>query len=182
MNKAKFYTKQKNIILLATFCCFLWGSAYPSIKTGYSLFSVNENDIPSKLIFAGYRFALAGILVLALKLISKGKIFCLSKKQFSQVTILGLALTTLQYTFFYIGLSNTTGIRGSIINGTGAFVSIILAHFIYKNDKLSFNKIIGCVIGFLGIVIVNLNGQSLGGKSFSISGISSIKSSCVPFI
>lgn len=170
LNKTKFYTKRKNIILLAIFCCFLWGSAYPSIKTGYLLFNINEHNTPSKLIFAGFRFALAGIIVLALKLISKKKIFCLSKEQFFQVTILGLTLTTLQYIFFYIGLSNTTGIRGSIINGTGAFVSIIFAHFIYKNDKLSFNKIIGCVIGFLGIVIVNLNGQSLGGKSFSLGG------------
>ena len=49
-------------------------------------------------------------------------------------------------------------------------MSIILAHFIYKNDKLNFNKIIGCIIGFLGVVIVNLNGQSLGGTSFTFKG------------
>ena len=168
MDKTKFYTNRKNIVILATLCCILWGSAYPSIKIGYSLFNIN--DIGSKLVFAGYRFTLAGILVLLLESITKKNIFNFSKKQFGQVTLLGLTQTALQYIFFYVGMSYTTGVRGSIINGTGTFVSIILAHFIYKNDKLNFNKIIGCIIGFLGVVIVNLNGQSLGGSSFTFKG------------
>ena len=168
MDKTKFYTNRRNIALLATLCCILWGSAYPSIKIGYSLFNIN--DIGSKLVFAGYRFALAGILVLLLESIIKKKRFNFSKKQFAQITFLGLSQTALQYIFFYIGLSYTTGVRGSIINGTGTFVSIILAHFIYKNDKLNFNKIMGCIIGFLGVVIVNLNGQSLEGNAFTFKG------------
>ena len=168
MDKTKFYTNRKNIVLLATLCCILWGSAYPSIKIGYSLFNID--NIGSKLVFAGYRFALAGILVLLFEAITTKNIFNFSKRQFGQITILGLTQTALQYIFFYIGLSYTTGVRGSIINGTGTFVSIILAHFIYKNDKLNFNKIIGCIIGFLGVVIVNFNGQSLEGSSFTFIG------------
>lgn len=168
MDKTKFYTNRKNIVLLATLCCILWGSAYPSIKIGYSLFNVN--NLGSKLVFAGYRFALAGILVLLLEAISNKNIFNFSKKQFGQITLLGLTQTALQYIFFYIGLSYTTGVRGSIINGTGTFASIILAHFIYKNDNLNFNKIVGCIVGFLGVVVVNLNGQSLVGNSFTFKG------------
>jgi drug/metabolite transporter (DMT)-like permease len=168
MDKTKFYTNRKNIVILATLCCILWGSAYPSIKIGYSLFNIN--DLGSKLVFAGYRFALAGILVLVFESITTKNRLNLSKKQFRQVTLLGLTQTALQYIFFYIGLSNTTGVRGSIINGTGTFVSIILAHFIYKNDKLNFNKIIGCIIGFLGVVIVNFNRQSLERSSFNFMG------------
>jgi len=168
MNKIKFYTNRRNIVLLATLCCILWGSAYPSIKIGYSLFNIN--DLGSKLVFAGYRFTIAGILVLLLEASTKKNIFNFSKKQFGQITLLGLTQTALQYIFFYVGMSYTTGVRGAIINGTGTFVSIILAHFIYKNDKLSFNKIIGCIIGFLGVVIVNLSGQSLGGTSFAFKG------------
>jgi len=168
MDKNKFYTDRKNIVLLATLSCILWGSAYPSIKIGYSLFNIN--DVGSKLVFAGYRFALAGILVLLLESIATKNIFNFSARQFGQITLLGSTQTALQYIFFYIGISNTTGVRGSIINGTGTFVSIILAHFIYKNDKLNFSKIMGCIIGFLGVVVVNLNGQSLEGNSFTFKG------------
>lgn len=168
MDKTKFYTNRKNIVLLAALSCLLWGSAYPSIKLGYSLFNIN--DIGSKLVFAGYRFTLAGIIILAFEAAIKKNSFNFTKRQFGQVTLLGLSQTTLQYIFFYVGLSYTTGVRGSIINGTGTFVSIILAHFIYKNDKLNFNKVIGCIVGFLGVVIVNLNGTSLGGSSVTFIG------------
>ncbi len=168
MDKTKFYTNRKNIVLLAALSCFLWGSAYPAIKVGYLLFNIN--DIGSKLLFAGYRFTLAGIIILAFEIATKKNSFNFTKKQFGQVALLGLAQTTLQYIFFYVGLSYTTGVRGSIINGTGTFVSIIFAHFIYKNDKLNFNKIIGCIVGFLGVVIVNLNGESLGGNPVAFRG------------
>ncbi|WP_270501661.1 DMT family transporter [Clostridium butyricum] len=170
MNREKFYTNRRNIVLLATLCCFLWGSAYPAIKGGYELFNISGGDIPSKLIFAGYRFALAGIIVLWVQIISKKNIFVLNKKEIVQVTLLGIFQTTLQYIFFYIGLAYTTGIRSSIINGTGAFFSILLAHFIYKNDRLNVNKIVGCIVGFIGVIIVNLNGQDFFVSSFSIQG------------
>lgn len=170
MNREKFYTNRRNIVLLAALCCFLWGSAYPAIKGGYELFNISGEDIPSKLIFAGYRFALAGIIVLLVQITSKKNIFVLNKKEIVQVTLLGIFQTTLQYIFFYIGLAYTTGIRSSIINGTGAFFSILLAHFIYKNDRLNVNKIVGCIVGFIGVIIVNLNGQDFFASSFSIQG------------
>lgn len=170
MDREKFYTNRKNIILIATLCCVLWGSAYPAIKVGYELFNIPTDDIASKLIFAGYRFFIAGIFVLIVQVFGKKNIFALSKRQVVQVTLLGIGQTTLQYMFFYIGLSYTTGVRGSIINGTGTFFSIILAHFIYKNDKINFNKILGCIIGFTGIIVVNLNGESILNNSVSFYG------------
>ncbi|MBK1810412.1 DMT family transporter [Clostridium sp. YIM B02505] len=176
-----FYTNRKNIILLATLCCVLWGSAYPSIKIGYILFHVGANDIGSKLTFAGYRFTMAGVFVLLLSVLTKKKIFNFNRKQFGQVISLGFLQTALQYIFFYIGMSYTTGVRGSIINGTGTFISILLAHFIYKNDRLNFNKVVGCIVGFSGVIIVNLNGQSSGGTSFSFKGEGFILISTVIF-
>ena len=170
MNKERIYTDRINIIILATICCILWGSAFPAVKVGYSLFNISINDIATKLIFAGLRFALAGLIVLLVQVISKKDILSFSKSECIQVTLLGVMQTTVQYIFFYVGMSYTTGVRGSIINGTGTFFSIILAHFIYKNDRLSLNKIIGCIIGFLGVIIVNLNGESLVQNSFSFKG------------
>lgn len=164
----EFYKRKRNIIILAIICCILWGSAYPAIKIGYELFNIN--DVGSKLIFAGIRFSLAGLVVLIYNLIMTKKIM-FNKKDMMSISILGIMQTTLQYFFFYIGMSNTTGSKGSIINGMSAFFSIILSHFIYKNDKLNKNKIYGCLIGFIGIVIVNIDNsiENLFG-SFSIFG------------
>ncbi len=173
MDKEKFYTNKINIIFIAIICTFLWGSAFPAVKVGYELFNITSSDVGGKLIFAGYRFFLAGIFVLILQLIMKQNIFKLSMKDLREITILGVGQTTLQYIFFYLGMTYTTGVKGSIMNGTGTFFSIILAHIVYKNDKLNSNKILGCIIGFLGVVLVNLTGGTSalsGGFSFKGEG------------
>jgi len=59
---------------LASLCALLWGSAYPAIKSGYKLFAIATDDLTSKFIFAGLRFFLAGLMVLAVSVMMK-KIF-----------------------------------------------------------------------------------------------------------
>ena len=170
MDTKSIYTNRRNIVLLATLCCFLWGSAYPCIKIGYELFNIPTNDITSKFVFAGIRFFLAGLIVLAISLVLKKNIFSFNKKEILEMTFLGLGQTSLQYIFFYVGMTFTTGITGYIITGSGTFFSIILAHFIYKNDKINKNKVVGCVVGFAGVVLANLNNGSLLKSSFSFKG------------
>ncbi|MEZ2584330.1 DMT family transporter [Kluyvera intermedia] len=165
---------RKNVVYLsAAFCCLLWGSAYPAIKSGYEIFQIAADDIPTKIVFAGYRFLFAGLLLLLLALAQRKPIARLSPRQFGQLTLLGLTQTSLQYIFFYIGLAFTTGVKGSIMNATGTFFSVLLAHFIYQNDKLSYNKTLGCILGFAGVMVVNFNSGLLD-FSFSLLGDGSV--------
>lgn len=157
------------VMLIAGLCCLLWGSAYPSIKLGYIAFNISPEDIASKYVFAGYRFSLAGLLLLALYRFAFKRKFKLSGRQWASLSVLGILQTGLQYMFFYVGVANTTGVKGSIMNATTTFFSVVLAHFIYKNDKLSRNKIVGCVLGFIGVIIVNFHTDLLT-FSFALTG------------
>src|SRR3546814_7548701 len=47
-----------------------------------------------------------------------------------------------------------------------SFFSVLLAHFIYKNDRLSHNRILGCLVGFVGVMAVNLG---VGGLDFQFT-------------
>jgi len=149
------FTNKKFAWMGAAFCCLLWGSAYPAIKNGYEIFQIATDDLPGKIVFAGYRFVIAGLLLLAFAFLQGKPIARLSRHQYSQLAVLGVTQTALQYIFFYIGLAYTTGVKGSIMNATGTFFSVLLAHFIYQNDKLSINKVVGCVLGFAGVMVVN---------------------------
>ena len=157
MNPHPYFSKRKVVFLLASFCCLLWGSAYPAVKNGYLLFAIAADDIPSKMVFAGYRFVFAGLLLLLVALITRRELFNLNWKKLRQISVLGLTQTSIQYVFFYVGLAYTTGVKGSIMNATGTFFSVLLAHFIYHNDRLSVNKVVGCLIGFAGVMVVNFN-------------------------
>ncbi len=169
MNAAQFFSNRRIVFLSASFCCLLWGSAYPAIKNGYLLFAIAPDDIPAKLLFAGYRFLFAGLLLLVMALATRRDILTPLRNDPGALTVLGLAQTCLQYIFFYIGLANTTGVKGSIMNATGVFFSVLLAHFIYQNDRLSRNKILGCLIGFAGVLVVNF-GRDLLDFDFSLLG------------
>ena len=156
MNSALFFTRRTVVFGVASLCCLLWGSAYPAIKNGYALFNIAADDIPSKLVFAGYRFLFAGLVLLVIAAIGR-KTLRLDLRTMGQVSLLGLSQTSLQYVFFYTGLAYATGVKSSIMNATGTFFSVLLAHYIYKNDRLSFNKALGCIVGFLGVMVVNFS-------------------------
>jgi drug/metabolite transporter (DMT)-like permease len=163
------FTDRKVVFLLATLCCLLWGSAYPAIKNGYALFQIAPDDIPSKLVFAGWRFVFAGLVLLIVAAATRKPVFALDRRGVGQVTLVGLAQTTAQYVFFYIGLAYATGVKSSIMNATGTFFSVLLAHFIYRNDRLSYNKALGCGVGFLGVMVVNFH-DSLLSLDFTLLG------------
>ena len=87
LNPQLFFTSRKVVFLLASLSCLLWGSAYPAIKTGYAMFAIASDDIPTKLLFAGYRFFFAGILLLAMAILTRRDIFILNLTRLRQVTL-----------------------------------------------------------------------------------------------
>ena len=114
------------VCALALLCTFLWGSAFPSVKVGYELFSIAGGDTGSQILFAGYRFTLAGVLTWIISTVTSHRPALPKREIRSRVVLLGLIQTTMQYLFFYIGLSNTTGVKGSIITASNSFFSCCL--------------------------------------------------------
>lgn len=167
MNKQKIFTKPILVAIFALFCTLLWGSAFPCIKLGYELFNITDTN--SKILFAGVRFFIAGILTVIIGSSTSKKLILPSKKSGYKIALLALFQTVLQYVFFYIGLSNTSGVKGSIIEATSVFFVIILASFFFCQEKFTAVKIISCVIGFVGVVIVNLDGTGLN-PAFTLTG------------
>lgn len=166
------FQKKLWVIALAVFASILWGSAFPVLKITYEQMSMAGDDLYSKILIAGIRFTLAGFLLLGYAFATmKEKAKLRSFTDFRRVLVLGLVQTSLNYFFFYIGLANTTASKGSIIASLSNFLIIILAHFIYKNDRINRNKILGIAFGIVGVVIVNFDsgldvGFSLIGEGF----------------
>ena len=152
---------QKSIItaLLASLCCLLWGSAFPCIKLGYRLFEIGSADSASQILFAGIRFSLAGVLVIAAGSLLQKKFLIPEKKAIPSVVKLCLLQTVVQYVFFYIGLAHTTGVKGSIVNAVNVFFSILVSCVWFKLEKFDKQKIAGCVLGFSGVILINLGGN-----------------------
>lgn len=160
-DQAKNYlTKTYVVCLLATVCCILWGSAFPCIKLGYKWWEISADNTGAQILFAGYRFFLAGIFTVILGSILQRRILFPQKSEWVTVMKLSSFQTIIQYFLFYVGLANTTGVKASIIEAMNVFFAILVAVICFRQERISATKMIGCLLGFIGVVIVNCNGGS----------------------
>lgn len=162
-------TRTGIVALLACVCCILWGSAIPMIKTGYHLMQMDSADTASQIVFAGIRFTLAGLLVLAFTSIREKKVMFPDKEVLKYAIPICLAQTVGQYFFFYIGVANTSGVKGGIITGLGNFIAILLSCLVFRNERMTVRKSAGCILGFAGVVVINIMGNSLD-MGFKLTG------------
>ena len=146
---------------LAMICCLLWGSATPSIKTGYALYEIGAGDTASQITFAGIRFFIAGVLTVIFGSVGQKRLLIPEKKDIPMIIKLSIFQTILQYIFFYIGLAHTPGVKAAIIVAANVFFAILIASLIFHQEILTAKKIIGCLTGFAGVVLINLNGTGL---------------------
>lgn len=182
VHEGQLFRNMLAVVLFALLCNALWGSAFPCIKLGSTWFGVHTTA--DKILYAGLRFTLAGILVIAYDSV-RHKHFTVPKGRADMGRVLKLCMfqTVLQYIFFYIGLSNTSGVKASIVEGSNVFVAVVIAGVLpvhisgkpgkdaagNREDKLTWRILLGCIIGFLGVVLVNLTSDGLGG-GFKITG------------
>ena len=181
ISKPSIFQRRGWVVLFALTAAVAWGWAYPLIKLGFAEFGITKDMTASKMLFAGVRFTLSGLIVLA---IAKTKGLSLKVNSTSGMAyILGYALlnTTIHYAFFYIGLSHSEGARAAILNSLGVFTLVLLACAFFKSDKLTPAKILGCVIGFAGILVLNVGTGSGGGFTFMGDGMIILNAVCSAF-
>lgn len=165
----KFWTKKTVVWLGALVCCFLWGSAFPCIKIGYKWIEIAAYDTASQMYFAGIRFTIAGVLAVLLGSLIEKRFLRPTAQSLKKVIKLSMLQTVGQYTFFYIALAHTTGVKASILESMNVFAAIIIAAFLFHQEKITIKKIAGCVLGFAGVVLVNLSGSGFD-ATFTLKG------------
>lgn len=146
------------VVVFALTAAVAWGWAFPLIKVGFSAFGITADMTGSKMLFAGIRFAAAGLIVLSVAH-SNGRSFKPGKvADWRFILAFALMNTTLHYFFFYVGMSHSEGSRAAILNSLSTFLVVLLACACFKSDRLTTQKILGCVVGFSGILALNLGG------------------------
>ncbi len=190
------------VVIFALTAAIAWGWAFPLIKIGFSAFGITADMTGSKMLFAGIRFAVAGLIVLLVarssgrsfkrrssesypSLLEDGRVASESgeartSKMIDWCFILAFALmnTTLHYFFFYVGMSHNEGSRAAILNSLSTFLVVLLACACFKSDKLTSRKILGCTVGFSGILALNLGGAESGQFTWMGDGMIILNAFC----
>lgn len=158
-NKAKYLTKGPVVFALALVCCLLWGSAFPTVKIGYRMFGIAGDDSWTQILFAGMRFTGAGVMVIAILSAGRRRLVLPKRTALPLIAKLGFVQTVAQYILFYIGLANTAGVKASIIDASSVFTALLISCLIFRYEKLTWLKVLCCIIGLGGVVVINLSGS-----------------------
>ncbi len=175
------FTSPLWVSVFALTAAISWGWAYPLIKLGFEEFQILPDMTGSKILFAGLRFFLSGVILLAIARATKRCFRTHGSHSWSYLFIFTLLNTTFHYAFFYIGLSHSDGARAAILNSLGVFVLVLLACAIFPSDKLTKRKISGCLLGFVGILMLNLGSAQTSDFSFLGDGMIVLNALCSAF-
>lgn len=147
------------VSIFALTAAIVWGWAYPLIKLGFEEFGITPDQTGSKILFAGIRFGLSGLIVLIMAFSTEMDFKVRKTIDIGFILLYTLLNTTLHYMFFYIGLSHAAGARSAILNSLSVFTVVILACLFFKSDKMTARKVTGCILGFVGFTALNLGGE-----------------------
>lgn len=146
----------------------LWGSLFPFVKYGYEVFQIDTSSYPDLILFAGVRFAISGAL-LSIFSISTKRTFAVSQpKKLIGTALVALFAVVLHYTCTYIGLSVVDSGKTSLLKQSGVVVFVCISFLFFKDDKFSWGKIAGAVLGVASVLVVNTNAL---GFSFDIGSL-----------
>lgn len=165
---ASIFSTTPGLLAACLGACFLWGSAFPCIKIGYGLFGIGASDVASIIAFAGARFLISGAMVTLAMSVARRRPYVPARADWPCAAKLSVFQTSLQYLLFYVGLSRCAGVTSSVIEASNTFFIVLLAVYAFRTERMTARKAVGCVVGFAGVLLVNLGGSAAGGMSFSL--------------
>ena len=178
MTKTSIFQRPVWVMVFALTAAIAWGWAFPLIKVGFKAFGITTDMTGSKMLFAGIRFAAAGLIILSVARSNRRSFKTNEKSNWWFIFAFALMNTTLHYFFFYVGMSHSEGSRAAILNSLSTFLVVLLACACFKSDKLTTRKILGCTVGFSGILALNLGGADSGQFTWLGDGMIIINAIC----
>lgn len=133
---------------LAIVACLLWATPFAAIKIGL--------QYTTPLNFAGVRFFISGLLIMPFIPQFRTKIKNLKREHIVIIMEIAILQTTLLYGLFYTGVDYLPGALGAMLIGAQPLFASVMAHILMKNDKMTWNKVVVVVLGFIGVCIISL--------------------------
>ena len=167
-------------VLLLLLLGGIWGSSFFNIKIATNSYE------PYTL--ALIRVIFATITLLAVSFFYKIQIQAFSEKRWKIYALVGMCNIVIPFSLIAIGTNKVDSYLAAILMSTTPLTGSILAHIFTKDEKITFLKSIGIILGFIGVtllffdkVIVNESNYIfaiiilIGSTFYSISGIMILK-------
>ncbi len=133
------------------FVMIVWATVYPVTKM------IVSNVDPLLISFLRYLLGIVPILPFFIREIKRNNIK-IEKRDLVEMTFLGLLGVTAFALFLFYGIQLSTASNGSLLANTQPVFTTLLAPLLIS-ESLSFSRLLGAVIGFVGISLVVTGGN-----------------------
>lgn len=147
--------------------CGIWGSTWLFIKLGLA-------DLPP-LTFAGIRFVLASLILSGL-ILARGVRWPRSRNEWWLIAIVGLLQFTLNYGLVFWGEQYIPSGLAAVLQSTFPAFGLVIAHLYLPHERMTTAKVIGVMLGVLGVTIIFSNQLSIAGHMALLGSIALVSS------
>ncbi|MEZ4867169.1 MAG: EamA family transporter [Caldilineaceae bacterium] len=129
------------------FCllALIWGSSYMFIRIGV------EQVPPFQLVFMRTGIAALG---LTITVYARGKRLPSNWRSINDLLFLGIVNTVFPFALITWGETHIESSLASVLQGTSALFSLVFAHFVFADERITWRKVAGLMVGFLGVVVL----------------------------
>jgi drug/metabolite transporter (DMT)-like permease len=123
----------------------IWGSSFLFIRIGV------EQLPPFQLVFIRTGIAAIGLNIVVYW---RGKRLPTDWRSAGNLLFLGAVNTVLPFALITWGETRIESGLASVLQGTAALFTLVIAHFAFADERFSLRKLAGLLIGFLGVVVL----------------------------
>jgi drug/metabolite transporter (DMT)-like permease len=136
--------------------CGIWGSTWLFIKLGL-------NDLPP-LTFAGIRFLFASSILVAI-ILARGVRWPRKRSEWLVIAVVGWLQFSLNYGLVFWGEQRIPSGLAAVLQSTFPAFGLVIAHFYLPEERITPKKILGVLLGIIGVGIVFSDQLSFAGKA-----------------
>jgi drug/metabolite transporter (DMT)-like permease len=136
--------------------CGIWGSTWLFIKLGL-------NDLPP-LTFAGIRFLFAASILVSI-ILARGVRWPRKRSEWLVIAVVGWLQFSLNYGLVFWGEQRIPSGLAAVLQSTFPAFGLVIAHFYLPDEPITRKKVIGVLLGIIGVGIVFSDQLSFAGTA-----------------
>lgn len=123
----------------------IWGSSFMLIRIGV------EAIHPFHVVLIRVSIAAIG---LCLVVIARRKHFPRDFRTIRSIAIIGVGNVVMPFTLISVGEQSIDSGLASVLQATAALFSLVVAHFAFSDERITRQKVLGLLLGFIGVVVL----------------------------
>lgn len=147
--------------------CGIWGSTWLFIKLGLT-------DLPP-FTFAGVRFLFASSILLLI-ILARGVRWPRKRGEWLVIFVVGLLQFSLNYGLVFWGEQKISSGLAAVLQSTFPAFGLVLAHFYLPDERITAKKVIGVLLGFIGVAVVFSDQLTIAGKGALLGSVALVMS------